>query len=281
MCKLDSGNSEAAAIKKTAEERSPGTSTFAPGQFDFTVGANTESFAPCRSIGTPNSSSASSVWSRVRAGSVRRRFAVGKQSRQQHRGFHLRAGHRHFVVNAAQFSTANFQRREIIVTRVNLRAHFAQRSQNALHRSLVQRIVAGNFGGEVLSGQEFRKAGGSSCRNFRRPANANCFSVRANRGRLRAPNPFPLSLPHPATFMQPSVLWQSAASAKLAHFGGAFGDARQHRVAMRNGFVARRHAHRRQPLWPDELFFCSRPLAQFPELFGALKFRLPANFSMR
>src|SRR5439155_189200 len=70
----------------------------------------------------------------------------GEQSRQQHGRFHLRASHRHFVINGLQFRSANLQRREIILASTNIRAHFAQRRNHALHRPLLQGVVAGQPG---------------------------------------------------------------------------------------------------------------------------------------
>jgi hypothetical protein len=86
-----------------------------------------------------------------------RRFAFRKQSGQQHCRLHLRAGHGHFVVHAAQPAPANFEWREIVLARGNLSAHFAQRRKDALHRALVERVVAGNFRREVLAGQNAGK----------------------------------------------------------------------------------------------------------------------------
>ena len=85
------------------------------------------------------------------------RISLREQSGKQHSGLYLRASHRHFVVNAAQFSAMDFERRKIFVARQNLRAHFAQRSQNAFHRTLVQRAVAGNFRVEILSRKNSRE----------------------------------------------------------------------------------------------------------------------------
>ena len=71
--KFESGNKEAAARKNTAEDKSPGTSsdfaTSFPRPFPFPKPC-TRIVWPSLSILAPNSSSAISVWSRVRAGSV-------------------------------------------------------------------------------------------------------------------------------------------------------------------------------------------------------------------
>ncbi len=40
-----------------------------------------------------------------------------------------------FVLDGFQFCAMNFQRREIIFARANVRAHFAQRADDALHRA--------------------------------------------------------------------------------------------------------------------------------------------------
>ena len=76
-----------------------------------------------------------------------------EQSRQQYRGFHLCTGHRHFIVDAAQFSAANFEGCKIFVACADSRTHLPQRSQDALHRPLIERIVAGYSAGEILSRQ--------------------------------------------------------------------------------------------------------------------------------
>ena len=42
-------------------------------------------------------------------------FAFGKKAGEENRGFYLRAGHGHFVVNGAEFAATDFERGKIVV----------------------------------------------------------------------------------------------------------------------------------------------------------------------
>ena len=64
---------------------------------------------PSWSTRAPNSARASSVWSRVRTGSIDGSHAVGKQSSEQDGGLHLRAGHRQRVLDRRETRAVNLQ----------------------------------------------------------------------------------------------------------------------------------------------------------------------------
>ena len=83
-----------------------------------------------------------------------RGHAFGEESRQQHGGFYLGAGHRHFVVDLVQARAANLERGEIVFARANVRAHLSQRRHHAPHRALLERRVAGQLRGECLTRQD-------------------------------------------------------------------------------------------------------------------------------
>ena len=71
--------------------------------------------------------------------------SVREQSRQEHRRFHLRARHGHFVVDGPEARAVNFQGSEIVVTGANVRAHLLQRSDHAIHGPLLERSIARKF----------------------------------------------------------------------------------------------------------------------------------------
>ena len=76
------------------------------------------------------------------------------QTRQQHRGFHLRAGHGHLVADPLQrLATVNSHRR-LAVMRFDAGAHGSQRLRHALHRAAHQRGVTDQFGIERLRAEQ-------------------------------------------------------------------------------------------------------------------------------
>ena len=80
--------------------------------------------------------------------------ARGVETRQQHAGFNLSAGHRHCVIHAHQATrTTNAQRRPAFVTRIDLGSHFTQRFSHATHGTPGQGGVAGQYGIKGLSGE--------------------------------------------------------------------------------------------------------------------------------
>ena len=108
-------------------------------------------------MGAPNSSSASSVWSRVRAGSVTDVSPSANNPASSTADFTCA-----LAIGISYWMPCNFPPRissgaKFSSRRVDLRAHFAQWVENALHGTLVQRIVAGNFRGEILSGKNSGK----------------------------------------------------------------------------------------------------------------------------
>ena len=128
-------------------------------QFDRTVGAGAANFRYAR-VAFDGSAKFLEREFRVIPRARRlgdNRFAFGKKSREQHGGLHLRAGHRHFVLDGAQLSAANFERREIIFARFDFRAHFAQRPDDTFHRPLLQAVVSADRGLEILAGQNSGK----------------------------------------------------------------------------------------------------------------------------
>ena len=80
--------------------------------------------------------------------------ALRTQPGQQHRRFHLRAGHGHDVVDTGEFPAALQQHRRPAVVSRDLRAHLPQRPGHALHRPAHQRAVTDQRRGEGLPGQE-------------------------------------------------------------------------------------------------------------------------------
>ena len=236
MCRLDSGNSEAAAIKNTAEERSPGNLEFAAGEFSFAVRRDADGAA----VAFEGNAKFFKSEFGVIAGAGRfgdAGFAFGKKSGEQNRGFYLRAGHGHFVLNAAQFAAANFERGKIFVARADLRAHFAQRSEDALHGAFVERVVAGNFAGEILPGKNAgEQANGGAGISGVEGAPTAFQSAQAVAGDA---NEIFFNFDFGAQgFHAAEGAVAVGGQREIGQFAGAFGDAREHGVAVGDGFVA-------------------------------------------
>src|SRR5215510_6135121 len=54
------------------------------------------------------------------------RLALGKQASKDNCRLHLRAGHRHFVINAMKPAAMDLERRAIALRRAHLRSHLPQ-----------------------------------------------------------------------------------------------------------------------------------------------------------
>src|SRR5262249_7872239 len=83
--------------------------------------------------------------------------AFGKQPRQEDGGLDLRARHWHLVMDATEFAATDFEWSKIVVASGDLCAHFTERGKDALHGSLVERLVAGDFAGEALACEDAGK----------------------------------------------------------------------------------------------------------------------------
>ena len=81
-------------------------------------------------------------------------LALGEESGEQHARLHLRAGHGQRVIDGPEPGAVDFERRELVFARANLRAHFGQRPHDALHRPAGERLVPEDAGEEGLGGQD-------------------------------------------------------------------------------------------------------------------------------
>ena len=137
---------------------------------------------------------------------------------------------------AFQFRAMNFQRGEIIFARANVRAHFAQRADDALHGALLERSVAGQARGESLPGQNSGEEthGGAG--------------ISGIQGAPAAFQPAGAAAGYPDRILFDFYVGAQGAHAleravairsggKMTQFAGAFGEARQHGVAVRNRFI--------------------------------------------
>ena len=113
---IGSGSREAAAIKKTAEERSPGTSR----ELACKATLPEPSPRPWMAMVRPRFNDVRAEEFEGEFGVIARgggfgdlRFAFGKEAGEENGGFYLGAGHGHFVMNGLEFAAADFERREI------------------------------------------------------------------------------------------------------------------------------------------------------------------------
>ena len=171
---------------------------------------------------------------RLHDGGVAARVKTSEQDRR----FHLRAGHRHHVVNAFEIRIARDLERRLAVPAADVRTHPAQRRDDALHRPCGQRFVAGQRRCKILSCQH----SGHEAHGGPRVA-----QIEIDTGRLEPLKPD--TVDH--EFRGSRALYRDAHAAKGTHgsetvltrqestnLGNTFGDAAKHDRAMRYRFVA-------------------------------------------
>ena len=181
--------------------------------------------------------------------------AVCIETGEQDGGLYLGAGHRHFVVNGSEFAAVDFKRGEIIVLGADIGAHLAERGNDALHGALLQRSIAGNFGGELLSaedsgeepdggagifGVEGAPAGFEAVEAVTRNFDGGAFDLDVGAERFHA--------------AEGAVA--IVGRGEIAEFAGATGERGDHGVAVGYGFVAGKLDTTREGLdGVDDLFF--------------------------
>ncbi len=163
--------------------------------------------------------------------------AIRKKPREQNSGLYLRAGHRHVVVNGLEPGATDLQRREIIFASADVRAHFAKRADDALHGPLLERVIAGEPRGKLLSGENSRQKthGGAGISGVERAPSA----FQTTRPTASHSNGILVAFHFRA---QRAHATQCAVAIgcrrKMAQFAGPFGERRQHRVTVRDGFIS-------------------------------------------
>ncbi len=165
------------------------------------------------------------------------RFAFGEEAGEENGGFHLGAGHGHFVLNAMEMAAADFERGEIAFASLNLRAHLKEWGNDSLHGTLLERGIAGNSGGEVLAGED---AGEET------DGGAGVFGVEGAPTTFQAAQAAAGDLDGGAFdfyfraqgFHAAEGAVAIAGGGEMAEFAGAIGECGEHSVAMRDGFVA-------------------------------------------
>ena len=174
----------------------------------------------------------------ARGGGLRDRgLPFGEQSRKKDGGFDLGARHRHLVMDRAKPPAMNFERREIVVAPADVRAHLAKRGDHSLHRALLQRSIAGDFGVEGLSRED---AGEEANRG------AGIFGVQSTPGALEALGTVAGNLCSRTVERDPRTEGPDAVERALAiaggsevsKFAGAFGERGKHGIAVRDRLVA-------------------------------------------
>ena len=85
--------------------------------------------------------------------------AIGIQAGQQQAGFHLGAGHRHFIVDGAQapVPTVNGERRGSTLAGFDASAHGGERRDDARHGPACQRRIAAQGHVEILTRENSRQ----------------------------------------------------------------------------------------------------------------------------
>jgi len=74
-----------------------------------------------------------------------------EQAGKQYAGFHLRARHRHFVLDSLQVPAPDVQRWAVVGRSGDLRAHRCERLHDARHGPSRKRFVAEQLTAEILS----------------------------------------------------------------------------------------------------------------------------------
>ena len=166
--------------------------------------------------------------------------AFGKKSREENRAFDLRAGDRRAVGDALQIAMALDHKRRagLFAFRVEICPHEAQRIDDALHRALRKRGIAGEAGGEILRGKDaghepHRGAGVAAIQIGERLGETAGHAFHNERARFRALDENP-KLAHrcggAATIL---------ALEKIADHASAVGKGGEHDSSMRDAFVRR------------------------------------------
>jgi hypothetical protein len=149
-----------------------------------------------------------------------------------------------------------------------LRAHFAQRSEDAFHGALVEGVVTGNFAGEILTGKNSgeQSDGGAGISGIESaPAAFEAMQTAAGDA-----NQFFFDFDFGAKrFHAAKSAVAIGGEREVAHFGGAFGDSREHCVAVGNGLVAGRDNPARDDFGRVNCFFAQG--CSLKEIFSALK----------
>jgi len=141
------------------------------------------------------------------------------------------------VMNRAKLPAVNFEWRKIIVAATDIRSHLAQRSDHALHGTLLQRSIAGDSAVEGLS----RENTGEEA-----DGGAGIFGVQRAPGALETATAVAGDLNRRAVDRDAGAERLEAAERAVAIAGGrevsqlarAFGECGKQRVAVRDGFVA-------------------------------------------
>lgn len=131
----------------------------------------------------------------------------------------------------------NFERGEIVVAAADIRAHLAKRSDDTLHRALLEGIVTGDFGGEGLSGENAGQEPNRGAGIFRVEGAPGAFeAVKAAAGNLNGATV--VCDTGAERFDAGQRALTIASCGEIAEFAGAVSEGGEHGVAVGDGFVA-------------------------------------------
>ena len=168
---------------------------------------------------------------------VHGRAAIGVKPGQQNAAFYLGTRYRQRVFDGVELGSVNDQRRKAPITGFDACAHFLQRLHDALHGPPGERFVAADPALEGLRGQNAGehtdgRAGIAGVQHAGR-LTQSVETMAVNTGDSIPLLDFGAQRPHAG-----ERGLAIRAGRIIRNFGSAFGDRRQHRVTMGDGFVA-------------------------------------------
>ena len=167
------------------------------------------------------------------------RAAARGETRQQDRGFHLRARHRQTVVNAPQMRRTTNQDRWPPLLRLDSRSHHLQRHGDSLHRPAHEGLVADERRVEILRREQphHQAHGGTGIAHVEGRARRR-EAVRAHPAHQHLRVERPLDA-HPELLQRPRGGEAVLAGQKATDVRVAFGKRAEHERAVRDRLVPR------------------------------------------